>query len=346
MKFLNLIFFILIIFHKTGNLLSQEGIFYVNNIPVIKEKNVSNEKTADKAIKDGFEILKEKIILENDKKFLNSLSLRQIKDLVAYYQIDESNDENDNKIYFNILFDKEKIHNLFFQKNISYSEISDKEIYLLPILEDNEQFYIFNKNIFYEKWNKIYENDLIEFILPQENIEIIQIINENKNNILDLDINELFKEYSGKNLSFIIIQKKNTKEKKVFLRSKILGKNVDKNLNFKNTFNNQQEFSDNIIILIKKDLINTIKSLNSVDIKTPSFLNTQFTIDKNNNLAELNKRLKKIDSIENIIVNKFNNKNIFLKIKYLGKLDKIIQQLEKEKIILKLIGDRWRIKLI
>ena len=145
MKFLNLIIFILIIFHKTGNLLSQEGIFYVNNIPVLKEKNVSNEKTADKAIKDGFEILKEKIILENDKKFLNSLSLRQIKDLVAYYQIDENNDENDNKIFFNILFDKEKVHNLFFQKNISYSEISDKEIYLLPILEVNEQFYIFNK---------------------------------------------------------------------------------------------------------------------------------------------------------------------------------------------------------
>ena len=346
MKFLNLIFFILIIFHKTGNLLSQEGIFYVNNIPVLKEKNVSNEKTADKAIKDGFEILKEKIILENDKKFLNSLSLRQIKDLVAYYQIDENNDENDNKIFYNILFDKEKVHNLFFQKNISYSEISDKEIYLLPILEVNEQFYIFNKNIFYEKWNKIYENDLIEFILPQENIEIIQIINENKDNILDLDINKLFKEYSGKNLSLIIIQKNNTKEKKVFLRSKILGKNIDKNLTFKNTFNNQQEYLDNIIILIKKDLINTIKSLNLVDIKTPSFLNTQFTIDENNNLAELNKRLKKIDSIENIIVQKFNNKNIFLKIKYLGKLDKIIQQLQKEKIILELIGDQWSIKLI
>ena len=49
-------------------------------------------------------------------------------------------------------------------------------------------------------------------------------------------------------------------------------------------------------------------------------------IDKKNNLAELNKRLKKIDSIENIIVQKLNSKNIFLKIKYLGKLDKMIQQ--------------------
>lgn len=346
MKFLNLIIFILITFYKTGNLLSQEGIFYVNNIPVLKEKNLSNEQISNKAIKDAFERLKQKIILENDKKFLNSLSLGQIKDLVAYYQIDESNDENDNKAYFNILFDKEKMHDLFFQKNISYSEITNKEVYLLPILEVDDQYFIFNKNIFYEKWNKIYDDDLIEFILPQENIEIIEIVNRNKSNILDLNIEVLFKEYPEKNLSLIILRKNNLNEKKVFLRSKIFGKNVDKNLIFKNKFDNQEEFLNNIIITIKKDLIDTIKSLNLVDIKTPSFLNTKFMIDKKNNLAELNKRLKKIDSIENIIVQKLNNKNVFLKIKYLGKLDKMIRQLKKEKIILRLNGDQWSIKLI
>ena len=205
MKLLNLIIFILIIFYKTGNLLSKEGIFYVNNIPVLKGKNLSNEQISNKAIKDAFERLKEKIILENDKKFLTSLSLGQIKDLVAYYQIDKSNDEKDDNIYFNILFNKEKMHDLFFQKNISYSEITDKEVYLLPILEVEDQYFIFNKNIFYEKWNKIYDEDLIEFILPQENIEIIEIVNRNKNNILDLNIEELFKEYPGKNLSLIIL---------------------------------------------------------------------------------------------------------------------------------------------
>ena len=108
------------------------------------------------------------------------------------------------------------MHDLFFQKNISYSEITDKEVYLLPILEVEDQYFIFNKNIFYEKWNKIYDEDLIEFILPQENIEIIEIVNRNKNNILDLNIEELFKEYPWKNLSLIILQKNNLNEKKYF----------------------------------------------------------------------------------------------------------------------------------
>ena len=41
-----------------------------------------------------------------------------------------------------------------------------------------------------------------------------------------------------------------------------------------------------------------------------------FILDKNNNLVELNKRLKKIDLIENdIYVQEFNNKYILLKIK-------------------------------
>ena len=43
---------------------------------------------------------------------------------------------------------------------------------------------------------------LIEFILPLENIEIIQIINQSKDNLLDLELNSLFKEYLNKNISF------------------------------------------------------------------------------------------------------------------------------------------------
>ena len=120
------------------------------------------------------------------------------------------------------------MHDLFFQKNISYSEITDKEVYLLPILEVEDQF-LFSIKIFFTKNGiKFMMNDLIEFILPQENIEIIEIVNRNKNNILDLNIEELFKEYPGKNLSLIILQKNNLNEKKVFLRSKFSEKTLIK----------------------------------------------------------------------------------------------------------------------
>ena len=63
-------------------------------------------------------------------------------------------------------------------------------------------------------------------------------------------------------------------------------------------------------------------------------------------MTTMTSRLKKIDLIENIYIQEFNNKSVYLKIKYLGKLDKIIRQLKEQKIILKLIGDQWRIKII
>ena len=46
----------------------------------------------------------------------------------------------------------------------------------------------------------------------------------------------------------------------------------------------------------------------------------------------------KISTYKNTII------SLFLKIKYLGKLNKIIKELEKQSIILKLSGDQWKIK--
>ena len=43
---------------------------------------------------------------------------------------------------------------------------------------------------------------------------------------------------------------------------------------------------------------------------------------------------------------KFNNKHVVIKIRYLGKLDKIIKKLEKQKVILKLIDEQWSLKVI
>ncbi|MDC1151904.1 hypothetical protein OAS95_04985, partial [Pelagibacteraceae bacterium] len=78
----------------------------------------------------------------------------------------------------------------------------------------------------------------------------------------------------------------------------------------------------------------------------PSFLNVQFKVSKNNNLVELTSKLNKIDLIENIYIQEFNNESVFLKIKYLGKLAKIIKQLENKNIILKLNNGQWNIKII
>ena len=60
----------------------------------------------------------------------------------------------------------------------------------------------------------------------------------------------------------------------------------------------------------------------------------------------MNSRISNIDLIENIYVQEFNKDYVNLKIKYLGKLEKIINQLKNENINLRLINDQWLINTI
>ena len=195
------------------------------------------------------------------------------------------------------------------------------------------------------EWNKVYSMDLIEFILPIENIEVIQNININKENMLNLNLKDLFLEYEDKNLALILIEDTGSKAEKVYLRTKIMKKNIDKSIIIERSNSNNKEFYKKIISKVSDEIINLVKSQNLIDIKTPSFINTTLQINKKNNLVELNKRLKNIELIDEIFVQEFNNTYALIKIKYLGKLDKIINQLKEQKIILSLKDDQWRLEL-
>ena len=348
MKTLKQIIYILVIFLKTETLLSKNNLFSVNNIELEKKEKVTNNALAEKAIQKGFDQLIEKILLKEDSEKLSDLSFASIKQLVTYYQITKLSEEEDSKelVNFSVTFDKDKIHNLFFKRAISYSEISDKELYILPVLIKNNEIFIFNNNFFYSSWNKVFESDLIEFILLLENIEIIQNINNSKNNLIDIDLDKLFKEYQNKNLALVLIEINDSKNEKGYIKAKIQGKNISKSLEIKNNKLIKNKFYENIIINTKKELIDLVKSENLIDIRTPSFLNVRFNTNKKNNLVELNSRIKNIDAVENIFVQEFNKDYMNLRIKFLGKLEKIIQLFKIKNIDLKLVNDQWIIRTL
>ena len=345
MKIFKLIILILIVFFKTETLLSDNNLFNVNNIKLQKKEKTSNKILADQAITKGFYELISKILLKEDIDMVSDLSLSSIKQLVTYYQVTNISNEQDDKefVNFSVSFDKDKIHKLFYKKGISYSEIIDKELFVLPILIKENEIFIFNKNFFYENWNKVEEENLklLEFILPIENIEIIQKINKNKDDLINLDVSNLFQEYQGKNLALIFIESSKKNIFKVYIKSVIQEKNISKSFNFKET-----NLGEKIIIDVKKELINLVKSKNLIDIRTPSFLNVILDLNKNSNLVQLKLKIKTIDLIENVYVQEFNKDFMKLRIKYLGKLEKIINQLKNQNINLELINDQWIIKVL
>ena len=345
MKLYKQLLFILVVFFKTETLFSENNLFNVNNIELEKKDKITNNRLADMAIKKGFNQLTTRILLEEDIKKLSDLKLNLIKQLVMYYQIIDVPKKNQKEglVNFSVTFDKAKMHDLFYKRGISYSEILDKELYILPVLLENNEINIFNNNLFYKNWNKFNENELIEFILPLENIEIIKIINDYKNNLININISDLFKEYSNKNSAIIFIENNKTNNK-IYIKAIIQGKKISKNLDLKSKKLTIENFYGTVITETKKELTNLVKSKNLIDIRTPSFLNVKFELNKRNNLVKLNSKIKKIDSIENIYVQEFNKDSMKLRIKFLGKLEKIINQLKKEDVRLKLINNQWVIK--
>ncbi len=348
MKLYKQVIFILIVFFKTETLFSKNDLFSVNNIEIVKSDKISNIALANQAIEKGFNQLVEKILLKNDKEKLADVKSSTIKQLVSYYRISNSDNEENKEefVSFSVTFDKDKIHDLFFKKGISYSKISDKELYILPILIKNNELNIFNNNFFYENWNEVYDNNLIEFVLPLENIEIIQSINIYKKSLINLDLISLFKEYPNKNSAIILIEESKIGLNKIYIKSIIQGKKISKNIELKIQQLESNDLKSKIITELKKELINLVKSENLIDIRTPSFLNVKLEVNKKSNLVELNKRIQNIDLIENIYVQDFNKNFMNLRIKYLGKLDNIISQLKEENINLQLSEYQWIIRTL
>ena len=346
----NLIFIccILIILFKTGNVLSDNNIFNVNNIEINKENSKNKEKLVNNAFQKAFDKLIDRLLLEEDYKKISSTNLNQIKELISYYQIMSQNEKKVDKkrIKVNVFFDKDRMHNFFYKKNILYSDIINTEVILFPLLKKEDQYFIYTKNYFYENWNEDKSDNLIQYTLPAENIENIEKINLSTNNIYKLEISEFFKEYANDNIVFAYIEINNNKAE-VYLSTRIEGKKINKNLSADNQKNfDKKKFYKKIILEIDKEVRDLIKSQNLIDVRTPSFLNVEIKMNKKNNLIEFDNRLKNIDLIDNFYVQELNKDYVLVKIKYLGKINKIINKLKDQNINLKMISGQWQLNII
>ena len=345
----NLIFIcsILIILFKTETVLSDNNIFNVNNIEISKETSKNKEKLISDAFKKAFDELINRLLLEEDYKRISKTNLEQIRKLISYYQIiNEDEKKENNNVKINVFFDKDKMHDFFHGKNILYSDIINTEVILFPLLKKEDQYFIYTQNYFYENWNEEKSDNLIQYILSTENIENIQRINLNKDNIYKIEVSDFFKEHEKDNIVFANIEvKKDTAE--VFLNTRIEGKKINKNLSIKNKENlNKKEFYREIIFEINNIIRDLIKSQNLIDVRTPSFLNVEIKLNKKSNLVEFSNRLNKIDLIDNFYVQKLNKDYVLVKIKYLGKINKIINKLKDQNINLKMIAGQWQLTII
>lgn len=329
---------IIVILIKTGNVLSNESIFTVNNIEINKNSFKNNDQLIELAFKAGFQKLNDKILLEKDIVRLKDTSLKNIKNLVSHYQIvKKKNENNKDLILVNVFFKRNKMYDFYSEKNVRYSDVRGKNIKILPILLVKKETLIYENNYFYKNWiNKISKNnkknETIEYILPLENIEVIEQIKKNQDNLESIELNKIFDENVEKDNLLIIINY-NTKLSKIFLTGSISTKKITKNLSFEK--NSEEEITyPELMVFLKKQIKEIVKSQNVIDINTPTFLNIKLEFKNKNDLFIFQEILNRIDLIDNFNVSEFNNKSAYIKIKYYGKTNIIKEKLSNQGIIL------------
>ena len=304
------------------------------------------------AFQKGFVTFVNKTLLKKDAIKLYKTKISAIEDLVFAYQIvkDEKKNKKKNIFTINIKFDQKKITSFLAQKRISYADITNISLTVLPILIKNKDVFMFNENFFYNNWlkpqNEIKNiNDmLISYNLALENIEDLQYINLNKENLELVDLKKLISLKGVKNYVFLLIY--STEDKfKAYVKTSIENIEIDKSFNLKVYSNNEIKNYEEAILLLKEEITQIWKGQNLIDVSAPSFLDLYLEVAQINDHLKLRSIVESLDLIENYSVLEMTNKYLKVRLKYKGKINKLRDKLLENKINIKITNNIWRIKI-
>ena len=324
-------------------------IYKINNIEVSEpyELNFDKTKVIEKAFINAFSELISKITLSKDKDNLKTIKINKVKKLVdSFMIIDEKFIDNKYFANFEVDFDKLKVHK-FLENQNSFSSIPvNKKIFILPILVNikNNQILMFSENEFYNKWNNNNQNYfLLEYILPNEDLEDISILQRKINVIENYEFKEIISKY---NLNDYIILVKFVNNNELKVLSKV---NLNNKLKIITNYYNEINIEDSNSV---EKVINDLKKNYEDEWKKNNLINTSIklglTTSLNSKSIELIKKfenkLETSDFVSNYYVESFNNKKTIYKIIYNNTPSKFISEFKSDGFIIDNSETIWKIK--
>jgi len=249
------------------------------------------------------------------------VKLNEIKGMVETFSIRE--EKFINQEYFvnlGVSFNKKKIYDYLEKNNIFPSQIVEETFLFIPIIIDENinNLLIFSENNIYNDWNEINQkSQLINYMLPTEDLEDISLI-KNKLDILEeYDFDEIIKKYSL-NHSIVCLIFKNEESVKILSKINIEDKSVLRNHTFeKIDFKNKNEIKLLIerLKVIYDDVWKEFNIINT-SIKLPLYVKVN-----NKNLkisSNFEKSLNSIDLINDYSITKLDKDFVYYEIIFNG----------------------------
>ena len=316
-------------------------------ISELYDLNFDKQNIINKAFELAFKELILKITISDDNKNLNVENLKLIKSLVDSFTIvDEKFVDNNYFAKFDVEFNKKLVLNYLEKKNIFPSIPKEKKLFVMPILIDieNNQILLFSENIFYLNLNKKNEKYyLLEYILPNEDLEDIGILKKNIDNIEDYDFNDFISIYDLKDY-IIIVFFKNKSNLKTLSKVSLNNNLIISNQIFSKVNLNEEKSVEYIIKILKSVYENQWKKLNQINtsIKLP------LTLSLNSKNYELIKKfeneISNLDLVSNYYIDNFSSELTIYKIIYNSTPDKFIKEIQNNGLNIDTSYKIWRIK--
>ena len=336
------------LFNLSTKSFSEENVFTINNVTVKGKINLnfSREKYINKAFLDSFEILMDKILLSRDLAKVNNIKLEQIKSLVNSFQIlEESYRKDEYKAKIKIFYGDAKVKKFLNQKNISFSQSENIAAVFFPVFFINDEIQNFDENFFYKHWTKIkINNELINFILPLEDLEDISKIMEMKNKIEELDVDTLVNKYDIKSYVFALLDYQD-KKLNIHIKTNFNNNKINKNFLYEVENINDELLLNSIAKDLKFKITDLWKEENLINFLMPLSIRLHY---QHSNLEELDKLRNifyKISIIDSYTLEEFNINNSFFKIYYYGNPKKLRSELIKFGYQLKNDQGYWQLYL-
>ena len=352
MNFFFSILCIIVFLFKTQTVFSENSIYDVNNVEVIGKINnyLDKKKLIQSSFQKAFIVFVNKTLLKKDAISLYKTKISTIEDLVFSYQIVKRKKKNkiEKILTTNIKFDQKKISNFFALKGISYADVENISLTLLPIFIKNKDVFMYADNFFYNNWlnsqNETENSDdtLISYSLGLEDIEDLRYINLNKDNLESIDVKKITSLNNVKNYAILIIYFTEGKFR-AYVKTNIKNKKIYKNIELKIYPNNDTRTYEEALVTLKDEIIQIWKSQNLIDVRTPSFLDLFLNVKKIDDYLKLSSIFNSIDLIEDYSVSIMTNEYVKIRIKYKGKLNKLNDKLLEKKVKIKIVNNIWKI---
>ena len=323
--------------------------FKVSDIEISSpfELNFKKSIVIDSGFQISFSNLLSMITTSGDKSKIKNISIKEVKSMIDSFTI--SDEKFINNEYFAKLettFNKKKILKFLEKKNIFPSIPIRNKVLLVPILVDTEtnSINLFYNNIFYDEWNNIKKNyQLLDYLLPSEDIEDLNKLQEISASVEAYDFIHLIEKYDLKDYIILIIYKNKNEVKilsKIYLNNSL---KINNQKYSKINLTNEKDF--NIIIKNLKNLYeDEWKKNNEINtsIKLPLTISIKSTDYKK--IIYLEEVLSSIDLISNFYILKFNNESIQYRIIYNGSPKTFFNDMNNRYFDLTMENNVWTVK--